>query len=101
MMLVEEGKLKLDNPVSKYITSFAKMQVGVEKSDSSGGKPTLELVPARKQITIQDLMRHTSGITYGFFGNSLVKTAYAEAGLGDVSRSNEAVAEKIATLPLA
>jgi CubicO group peptidase (beta-lactamase class C family) len=101
MMLVEEGKLKLDDPVSKYIPSFAKMQVGVEKPNSSGGKPTLELVPARRQITIQDLMRHSSGITYGFFGSSLVKTVYSEANLGDESRTNEAVAEKIATLPLA
>jgi len=100
MMLVEEGKLLLTDPVSKYIPSFAKMQVGVEKPDAAG-KPALELVPARRQITIQDLMRHTSGITYGFFGTGLVKAAYSEANLGDVSRSNEAVAEKIATLPLA
>jgi CubicO group peptidase (beta-lactamase class C family) len=101
MMLVEEGKLMLSDPVSKYIPSFAKMQVGVEKPDSSGGTPALELVPARRQITIQDLMRHSSGITYGFFGSSLVKTAYSEAKLSDVSLSNEEVAEKIAKLPLA
>jgi CubicO group peptidase (beta-lactamase class C family) len=101
MMLVEEGRLKLDDPVSKYIPSFAKMQVGVEKPDSSGGKAALELAPARRQITIQDLMRHTSGITYGFFGSSLVKTAYSEANLSDVSLTNEEIAEKIAKLPLA
>jgi CubicO group peptidase (beta-lactamase class C family) len=101
MMLVEEGRLKLDDPVSKYIPSFAKMQVGVEKADPSGGKPTLELVPVRRPMTVQDLMRHTSGITYGFFGNSLVKTQYADANLGDIARSNEEIADKIATLPLA
>ncbi len=101
MMLVEEGKLKLDDPVSKYIPSFAKMQVGVEKADPAGGKPTLELVPARRPITIQDLMRHTSGITYGFFGSSLVKTQYAEAGLSDSKLNNEEIADKIARLPLA
>ena len=101
MMLVEEGKLKLDDPVSKYIPSFAKMQVGVEKADSSGGKPALELVPVRRPMTVQDLMRHTSGLTYGFFGSSLVKTAYLEANMGDNSRSNQEVAEKLATLPLA
>ena len=101
MMLVEEGKLLLSDPVSKYIPSFAKMQVGVEKPDASGGKPMLELVPARRQITIQDLMRHTSGITYGFFGSSLVKTAYSEAKLSDITLSNEEIAEKIARLPLA
>jgi len=101
MMLVEEGRLKLDDPVSKYIPSFAKMQVGVEKADPSGGKPTLELVPVRRPMTVQDLMRHTSGLTYGFFGNSMVKTLYSEANLSDITRSNEEVADKIATLPLA
>ena len=100
MMLVEEGKLMLTDPVSKYIPSFAKMQVGVEKPDASG-KPALELVPVRRQITIQDLMRHTSGITYGFFGSGLVKAAYTEANLGDISRSNLEVADKVAALPLA
>lgn len=100
MMLVEEGKLMLTDPVSKYIPSFAKMQVGVEKPDASG-KPVLELVPARRQVTIQDLMRHTSGITYGFFGSGLVKAAYTEANLGDTSRSNMEVADRIAALPLA
>jgi CubicO group peptidase (beta-lactamase class C family) len=101
MMLVEEGRLKLDDPVSKYIPSFAKMQVGVEKADPAGGKATLELVPARRPITIQDLMRHTSGITYGFFGSSLVKTQYSEANLSDTKLSNEEISDRIAKLPLA
>ena len=100
MTMVEEGRLQLSDPVSKYIPAFAKMQVGVEKTDASG-KAVLELAPARRPITIQDLMRHTSGITYGFFGTGLVKGAYADANLGDPSRSNAEVAEKIATLPLA
>ena len=101
MMLVEEGRLKLDDPVSKYIPSFAKLQVGVEKPDPAGGNPSLELIPARRQITIQDLMRHTSGLTYGFFGNSLVKTAYTEANLLGEDVTNEAFVEKLAKLPLA
>ena len=101
MTLVEEGRLKLDDPVAKFIPSFAKMQVGIEKPASDGGKPALELVAARRPITIQDLMRHTSGITYGFFGNSLVKTAYLEAKLGDTGQTNEGLAEKISKLPLA
>jgi CubicO group peptidase (beta-lactamase class C family) len=101
MMLVEEGRLKLDDPVSKYIPSFAKMQVGVEKADPAGGKATLELVPARRPITIQDLMRHTSGITYGFFGSSLVKTQYSEANFSDTKQSNEEISDRIAKLPLA
>ena len=101
MMLVEEGKLLLSDPVSKYIPSFAKMQVGVEKSGGDGGKPVLELVPARRQITVQDLMRHTSGITYGFFGGGLVKAAYSDANLSDPGMTNEALAERISKLPLA
>jgi len=101
MTLVEEGRLKLDDPVSKYIPSFAKMQVGVEKADPAGGKATLELVPARRPITIQDLMRHTSGITYGFFGTGLVKTMYSEAKLSDTAMTNEEMADRVAKLPLA
>ena len=101
MMLVEEGRMNLDDPVAKFIPQFAKMNVGVEKADPAGGKPVLETVPARRPITIQDLLRHTSGITYGIFGDSLVKKAYLEADLfgGDVS--NAGFAEKIAALPLA
>src|SRR5262249_24102305 len=74
MMLVEEGKLLLDEPVSKYIPSFANLKVGVETKGEAG--TTLELVPAKRQITIQDLMRHTSGLTYGFFGEGMVKKSY-------------------------
>src|SRR3984885_13943929 len=59
MMLVEEGKLQLDDPLSKYIPSFADVKVGVEKKGEDGTMG-LELVPAKRPITIQDLMRHTS-----------------------------------------
>jgi CubicO group peptidase (beta-lactamase class C family) len=100
MILVEEGRLTLDAPVSRFIPEFAKMQVGVEKTDAAGGK-SLELVPARRAITVQDLMRHSSGLTYGFFGNSLVKKAYVDARIdagGDTT--NEEFAKKIATMPL-
>ena len=65
MMLVEEGKLRLDEPVSKYIPSFTNVKVGVETKGENG--MALELVPPERAITIQDLMRHTSGITYGYW----------------------------------
>jgi CubicO group peptidase (beta-lactamase class C family) len=75
MMLVDRGRIALDDPVSKYIPSFANMKVGVERKDETG-RPVLDLVPLRRPITIEDLLLHTSGITYGFYGEGLVKVAY-------------------------
>ncbi|WP_374568620.1 serine hydrolase domain-containing protein [Ideonella sp.] len=99
MMLVEDGKLKLDDPVEKYIPAFGKVKVGVEKPGPDG-KPTLELVPTQRSMTVQDLLRHTSGLTYGFFGNSLVRTAYDQAKLFE-DLDNAQFADRLATLPLA
>lgn len=101
MTLLEEGKFALSDPVSRYIPAFAQMKVGVEKPGENDGKPALDVVPARRPITIQDLMRHTSGITYGFFGNSMVKRAYVEAGVMHGDYTNAEFAERIAKLPLA
>jgi CubicO group peptidase (beta-lactamase class C family) len=98
MMLVDRGKIALDDPVSKYIPSFAGTKVGVERKDESG-KPVLDLVPLRRPINIEDLLLHTSGITYGFYGEGLVKAAYAGIYLGDFD--NAEFAERIAKLPLA
>lgn len=100
MMLVEEGKLALNDPVSKFIPAFAGMKVGVEKRDEDG-KKTMDLVPLKRPITIEDLMRHTAGLPYGYFGGGMVNKAYAEAGLFDKDLSNAEFAEKLATLPLA
>jgi CubicO group peptidase (beta-lactamase class C family) len=99
MMLVEDGTIKLDDPVSKYIPSFANAKVGVERKAEDGTK-TLELVPPNRPMTVLDLMRHTSGITYGFYGDSLVRKAYAAANLyaGDFDLAE--FAERIAKLPL-
>ncbi len=100
MMLVEEGKLRLDDPLSKYLPEFEKVQVGVEKPGADG-KPTLEMEPAKRPITVQDLMRHTSGLTYGFFGPGLVKKAYVEAKPGEGDPSTEEFVQRLAKLPLA
>jgi CubicO group peptidase (beta-lactamase class C family) len=99
MALVDEGKLKLDDPVSKYIPAFAEVKIGVEKKAADDTR-TLELVPPDRPPTVLDLMRHTSGITYGFYGDSLVRKAYAAANLyaGDFDLAE--FAERIARLPL-
>lgn len=100
MMLVEDGKMKLDDPISQYLPEFARMNVGIEKTDASG-KAVLETVPARRPITVQDLLRHTSGITYGFFGPGLVKQAYNDANINADDPDNATFAKRIAALPLA
>ncbi|HXW29924.1 MAG TPA: serine hydrolase domain-containing protein [Xanthobacteraceae bacterium] len=100
MMLVEEGRLGLQEPVAKYIPQFADVKVGVERKGDDGQR-VLDLVDAKQPMTIQDLMRHTSGITYGFFGDSLVKKAYLNAHPTHGDFDNAEFAERIAKLPLA
>ena len=73
MMLVEEGRIQLLDPVSHYLPEFKGVRVGVEKLNTSTGNSELVGEPPRQEMTIQDLLRHTSGLTYGIFGKSLVK----------------------------
>ena len=96
MMLVDDGKLALDDAVAKYIPAFANVKVGVAQPD---GKLTLE--PLARPITIRDLLRHTSGITYGFYGDSPVRKLYTQAGLFDGDPDNAQFVERLARLPLA
>ena len=100
MMLVEDRKLSLDDPVSKYIPAFADVKVGVEKRDENG-KTVLALEPVNRPITIEDLLRHTSGLTYGFYGDSAVRKLYAQADLFNGDVDNAEFVEHIARLPLA
>src|SRR6195256_761677 len=97
LMLYEQGRLLIDDPLSKYFPKFANMRVAVRDN----GEPTAETVPANRQITIQDLMRHTSGLVYGGRGNTLVHKMYP-AGSSDAAREYDgaAVMEKLASLPL-
>jgi CubicO group peptidase (beta-lactamase class C family) len=99
MMLVEDGKLALNDLVSKYIPAFADLKVGVEVKDDSG-KPALKLEPLQRPITIEDLLRHTSGLTYGFYGGNGVPKLYAEADLFNGDRTNAEFVGRIAKLPL-
>src|SRR3954470_2918739 len=100
MMLAEDGKLSIDDPVSKYIPAFADAKVGVDLSDEAGQYP-LKLEPLQRPITILDLLRHTSGITYGFYGEGQIKKLYASPALYAGNFDNAEFAERIASLPLA
>jgi CubicO group peptidase (beta-lactamase class C family) len=94
MMLLEEGHLLLSQPVAKYIPEFADQKVGVENH----GK--LELVAPKRPMTIQDLLRHTSGITYDHTGNSLVQQLYQQSRLRSRKITNAEHAAMVASLPL-
>jgi CubicO group peptidase (beta-lactamase class C family) len=94
MMLLEEGHFILNDPVAKFIPEFANQKVGIE----SNGQ--LELVPVQRATTIQDLLRHTSGITYDHTGNGLVQQLYQQSRLRSRKITNAEHAAMVATLPL-
>jgi len=94
MMLLEEGHFLLDDPIAKFIPEFASQKVGVENDGR------LDLVPLKRPITIQDLLRHTSGITYEHTGNSLVQQLYQQSRLRSRKLSNAEHATLVAGLPL-
>jgi CubicO group peptidase (beta-lactamase class C family) len=94
MMLVEEGQLLISDPVSKTIPAFASVKVGVANGDK------LELAPLKRPIAVQDLMRHTSGLTYGFTGVSPVQKLVKAANVVDPNRTLAENVEAIAALPL-
>jgi CubicO group peptidase (beta-lactamase class C family) len=99
MMLVEEGRLSLDDPASKYIPAFSGIKVGIEKK-AEDGKVALALEPLERPITIKDLLRHTSGLPYGYYGGGMVRELYADANLFNSNLTNAEFVAKIATLPL-
>ena len=98
MMLVEEGRMQISDPVAKYLPEIGKMKVGVETSED--GKATLGLTDPAREMTVQDLLRHTSGLIYGTRGKSLVNAAYIEAKIGNRDFSNEEFVSKLSKLPL-
>ena len=94
MMLWEEGRLLLSDPIGKYIPAFNDTQVGVIEDGA------LTTVPAARGITVQDLLRHTAGLTYEFRGNTPVHKAYIEAKVARLRQNNADQVATLASLPL-
>ena len=102
MMLVEEGRLRLTDPVSKYLPAFARLEVSVASADPATGAVKYTNVAADREVTIQDLLRHTSGLVYGSFtANAKIKELYAKEGVDwkDVTPAEQI--ERLAKVPLA
>jgi CubicO group peptidase (beta-lactamase class C family) len=94
MMMLEDGHFTLNDPVAKFIPEFADQKVGVENNGR------LELMPLKRPMTVQDLLRHTSGITYDHTGNGLVQQLYQQSRLHRRKISNAEHAALVASLPL-
>ena len=100
LSLVEEGRLLISDPVSKYFSPFAKLQVGVERTDATG-KPVLYTVPLDREMTIQDLMRHTSGLTYGNRGTTQVHKLYPESSnVASQTLTGDELIDRLSKIPL-
>ena len=102
MMLMEEGKLRITDPVSKYIPAFAKLEVSVPATDPYTGATKYLNLPVDREINIQDLLRHTSGFVYGpYTSHPKVKELYAKEGVDwkDVTPAEQI--ERLAKVPLA
>jgi len=100
LMLMEQGKLLLTDPVCRYLPELRDVKVGVENVDAATGYRHLTLEPSRRAMTVHDLMRHTAGFTYGQLGDSLVQRAYRAAQVIDNQQTNADMLAKLARLPL-
>lgn len=94
MMLMEQGKLLLNDPVAKYLPEYAAQKVA-HLVDGA-----VQLQSVRQQATVQDLLRHTAGLTYEFMGNSAVQRQYAQLRIGSRERTNAQFSHDLAALPL-
>src|SRR5437899_867161 len=88
MMLSEEGRLEIAAPVAQYLPEFAELTVGTERRK------------AQRAMTVQDLMRHTSGLTYPFIGDEPVRRLWREVNVMDEGQTNQEMVAKLARLPL-
>ena len=94
LMLMEQGGLLLSDPVARYLPEYGKQQVAHIVDGA------LQLQPVRQPATVQDLLRHTAGLTYEFMGSAPVQRQYAQARIGSRERSNAAFCHELAALPL-
>jgi CubicO group peptidase (beta-lactamase class C family) len=90
MMLVERGQLLLSDPVSRWLPEYANQQVAT----ASG------LEPVRQAATVQDLLRHTAGLTYEFLGDSAVQRQYGAVRIASRERTNAEFSQTLAAVPL-
>lgn len=93
MQLMERGQLLLSDPVSQYLPAFANVPVATQLN----GETVLQ--PPKTQPTVQDLLRHTSGLTYEILGNDPIQVQYAQARLGSREHTNAQFAEALARIP--
>jgi CubicO group peptidase (beta-lactamase class C family) len=102
LMLVEEGRLQLTDPVARHLPAFEKMQVSLAQPDAALARMGYALVPQARPMTVQDLLRHTSGLTYGHRTlNEPARNAYGRLGLIDHrSLSPEEFTRRAAEAPL-
>ncbi len=102
MMLMEEGKLRVTDPVSRYIPALANLQVSVATTDPYTGATKYVNVPQDREINIQDLLRHTSGFVYGgFTAHPKVKELYTKEGVDWKEVTPAEQIERLAKVPLA
>jgi len=94
MMLLEQGRLLLSDPVARHLPEFANQKVAVEREGR------VELEDLRRPATVQDLLRHTAGLTYEFLGSADVQRQYAKLQMGSRERSNAEFSRVLAGLPL-
>ena len=90
MMLMERGKLLLSDPVSRWLPEYANQHVATAEG----------LAPARNPATVQDLLRHTAGLTYEFLGDSPVQRQYGDVKIASRDRTNAEFSQTLAALPL-
>ena len=100
MMLFEEGKFRLTDPAARYLPELEDMEVLVESPGFPGDPKRARREPAKRAITIQDLMRHTAGMTYGYFGGTAVDKMYVEEEVLSIAGTLEDMMGKLGRIPL-